>query len=398
MTAKSITTASIRSFALVAALLASPLDGCALSGSGDTTGQADGVALVEAFSALRFTRPVDIQHAPGRAGDLFVVEQAGRIHVFRNDADVEESSLFLDITDKVNDRGNEEGLLGLAFHPDFSSNGYFYVNYTADSPRRTVIERYTISSANTNVADVASGTVILEVSQPFGNHNGGQVAFGPDGYLYIGMGDGGSGGDPIGHGQNVTTLLGALLRIDVDGQEGGNAYRIPADNPFAGQSNARPEIYAYGLRNPWRFSFDPETDRIWAGDVGQNAIEEIHIIEKGRNHGWNKMEGTRCYEPSSNCEESGLVMPVTEYDHNLGISVTGGYVYRGSDVPELVGRYVFADYGTGRVWALTETSSGFEREQLFDTNLRIASFGVDERGELYLAAFDGKIYKFAPES
>lgn len=395
---KSMTTASIRSFVLAAALLASPLDGCALSGSGDTTGAADGVELVEAFSALRFTRPVDVQHAPGREGYLFVVEQAGRIHVFRNDADVAESVVFLDITDKVNDRGNEEGLLGLAFHPDYASNGYFFVNYTADSPRRTVIERYTVSSTNVDAADAASGTVILEVSQPFGNHNGGQVAFGPDGYLYIGMGDGGSGGDPIGHGQNVSTLLGALLRIDVNGQAGGNAYRIPADNPFVGQSNARPEIYAYGLRNPWRFSFDPETDRIWAGDVGQNAIEEIHIIEKGGNHGWNRMEGTRCYEPSSNCEETGLVMPVTEYDHNLGISVTGGFVYRGTDVPGLAGRYVFADYGTGRVWALTETSSGFEREELFDTNLRISSFGVDERGELYLAAFDGKIYKFAPES
>lgn len=377
------------------AVMAVPLVGCAMSGPGEA--QNGNVALNVAFDNLAFTRPVDLQHAPGREGELFVVEQQGRIHVFDRDPSVSGTTVFLDIRDKVNDRSNEEGLLGLAFHPNFASNGYFYINYTATGPRRTVVERYRVSDDDPDRADANSASVVIEIEQPYGNHNGGQVSFGPDGYLYIGMGDGGSGGDPLGHGQNLGTLLGAMLRIDVDNPSGDNAYGIPADNPFVDRAGARREIYAYGLRNPWRFSFDAQTGQLWAGDVGQNAIEEISVIEKGGNYGWNIMEGSRCYSPSSGCDESGLEPVATEYDHNLGVSVTGGFVYRGSDVPSLEGRYVFADYGSGRVWTLTEESGGlFEREQLFDTSLSIASFGVDADGELYVCAFDGRIYRFEP--
>ena len=382
--------------AMFVAVSCGPFDGCAMSGSGDTT-SPDGVELVVAFDGLSFTRPVDLQYAPGREGELFVVEQSGQIYVFDNDPAVTESAVFLDIRSKVNDRSNEQGLLGLAFHPHFDSNGFFFVNYTATDPNRTVIERYQGDPGNPLRADPASARIILEIEQPFGNHNGGQVAFGPDGFLYIGMGDGGSGGDPTGNGQNLETLLGALLRIDIDGEADGNAYRIPADNPFVGQAGARPEIYAFGLRNPWRFSFDPETDRIWTGDVGQNAFEEVNIVERGGNYGWNTMEASVCFSPNSGCDQGGLILPVAEYGRSLGVSVTGGFVYRGSDVPELEGKYVFADYATGRVWTLTESNGSFERDQLFDTNLEIASFGVDANRELYACAFDGKIYRFATE-
>jgi glucose/arabinose dehydrogenase len=237
--------------------------------------------------------------------------------------------------------------------------------------------------------------VILEISQPFGNHNGGGVAFGPDGYLYIGTGDGGAGGDPQENGQNLGTVLGAMLRIDVDKTSGDTQYAIPMDNPFVGQSNARPEIWAYGLRNPWRFSFDTDTGRLWAGDVGQNNVEEIDIVEAGKNYGWNTMEASRCFDPREGCIRTDLVLPVAEHDRREAASITGGYVYRGSAVPDLFGLYVYADYVTGRIWALTDNGDGsFTGEQLFDTELAIAAFGVDANRELYICAFDGHIYKF----
>ena len=352
--------------------------------------------LEPAFPALHFTRPVDLQAPRDDTNRIFVVEQAGVIRVFENRDDVAAADVFLDIRDRVRDNGNEEGLLGLAFHPSFARNGYFFVNYTASSPRRTVVSRFALDPTEPSRADPSSEVVFLEFNQPFGNHNGGQIAFGPDGYLYIATGDGGSAGDPLRNGQNPNTLLGAILRIDVDREAGGRRYAIPPDNPFAGRAGThREEIYAYGLRNPWRFSFDPETGTLWAGDVGQNAFEEIDIIVRGGNYGWNVREATHCYEPRTNCPDDGLVPPVVEYGRNKGISVTGGYVYRGSRIPEYFGRYFYADYGSGRIWSLSyDGTSVIENTELANTNLNISSFGVDASNELYMCAFDGLIYRF----
>ncbi|MEX0771394.1 MAG: PQQ-dependent sugar dehydrogenase, partial [Balneolaceae bacterium] len=290
--------------------------------------------VVEAFPNLSFNRPVDLQHPGDGTHRLFVVEQSGVIHVFENDPSASEKSVFLDITDRVEDERNEEGLLGLAFHPDFETNGTFYVNYTTpgasdpDNRGLTHISRFQVDADHPDQAVKESEEVILSYDQPFWNHNGGQIAFGPDGYLYIAVGDGGSGGDPQGHGQDRTTLLGTILRIDVDRQEDGNNYAIPADNPFAGNTQGyREEIFAYGLRNPWRFSFDAETGRLWTGDVGQNAYEEIDVVENGGNYGWNIMEGNHCFEPSTGCDREGLELPVWDYSQESGDkSITGGFV------------------------------------------------------------------------
>ncbi len=350
---------------------------------------------VSAFPNLSFTRPVDLQHAGDNTNRIFVVEQEGVISVFANNASVASKKTFLDIKSKVNDSGNEEGLLGLAFHPNYETNGYFYVNYTASSPRRTVISRFKVSTADPDIADAASELIILEFAQPYSNHNGGQVSFGPDGFLYIATGDGGSGGDPDENGQNRATLLGKILRIDVNSQEDGNEYAIPADNPFKENgSGYREEIYAYGLRNPWRFSFDVPTNRLWAGDVGQNAYEEIDIIEKGGNYGWDTMEGKHCFEPSSGCNQSGLKLPIWEYNRDQGISITGGFVYRGPTLDGLTGKYIYADFGTRSVWALNVSNLAKPvNNKLLQADFNISSFGVDQNNELYLCGFDDKIYK-----
>lgn len=352
---------------------------------------------IDAFPNLSFDYPVDIQHAGDGTNRLFVVEQEGRILVFENDAGVGNTEIFLDISNQVL-FGGEQGLLGLAFHPNFEQNGYFYVDYTADNPRRTVISRFTADPSNPNTVDPESELIILEVDQPYGNHNGGQISFGPDGYLYIAFGDGGSGGDPQGNGQNLSTILGSIIRIDVDNTGSEMNYGIPEDNPFAGNTEGyREEIYAYGLRNPWRFSFDPETELLWAADVGQNEYEEINIIEKGNNYGWNIMEGLHCFEPSTGCDTSGLTMPVWEYDHGDGQSVTGGFVYRGSSAQEISGDYIYADFVSGRIWAFAFFGNPANR-LLFNTDLQISTFGVDQNQELYFASFsDGKIYKFQGE-
>ncbi len=356
--------------------------------------------VVEAFPNLTFSQPVGLYHANDGTNRLFVLEQAGKIYVFENNNETSTKTLFLDITDRVLS-GGELGLLGMAFHPNFSQNGLFYLDYTASNPRRTIIAEYTIDSTDPNKADKNSERIILEVEQPYSNHNGGQIAFGPDNYLYIALGDGGSGGDPQGNGQNLKTLLGSILRIDVDHQEDGKNYSIPDDNPFKGNTNGyREEIYAYGLRNPWRFSFDNETGWLWAADVGQNKWEEIDIIEKGKNYGWNIMEGNHCYQPSSNCDQTGLELPIWEYGHdaNGGYSITGGFVYRGSELPELNGWYIYGDYVVGKIWALCY--NGIDpptNVKLADTSLYISSFGVDENNELYIVSHgNGKIYKLAP--
>jgi uncharacterized repeat protein (TIGR03806 family) len=289
------------------------------------------------------------------------------------------------------------GLLGMAFHPDYANNGFVYLSYTAQpgSGLESRISRFTLNGT-TQSLDPASESIVLRVDQPYGNHNGGHIAFGPDGYLYIGLGDGGSGGDPLGNGQNPATLLGAMLRIDVGDGTGG--YSIPPDNPFVGGGGA-PEVYAYGLRNPWRWSFDRSSGALWLGDVGQNAYEEVDIITGGANYGWNLMEGNHCYPASASCDSTGLVLPVAEYDHSQGISITGGYVYRGGDLPALAGRYLYADYGSGMIWSLHDNGSGgYSVSELLDTTLNIASFAEDQNGELYVLHLGGTIHKLAPDS
>ena len=356
------------------------------------------VLIQEAFPSLYFTRPLDLQYPPDGSDRLFVVEQEGFIYVFENDPLVTNKTLFLDISDRIV-FGGEMGLLGLAFHPDYDINGYFFVNYTAPNPLRTVVSRFQVISNDPNQADEESEFVIIEINQPFSNHNGGQIVFGPDGYLYIGMGDGGAGGDPYGNGQNLYTLHGSMLRIDGNNPDEGLNYGIPDDNPFVG-TGYREEIYAYGLRNPWRFSFDPVTNICWIADVGQDLYEEIDLIEVGGNYGWNIMEGAHCYNPPFGCDTTGLIMPIFEYNHSWGESITGGFVYRGSLVPDIYGKYIFADFEYGDIWSLEYEEGNLPIvETLGDLGAySVTSFGVDQNDELYICSFDGKIYKFIQTS
>ena len=363
------------------------------------TPENETLQIIEKFPGLTFERPLDLQSPNDGTNRLFIVEQTGRIFVFENTPTVNESTLFLDLSEKITRpevRGNEEGFLGLAFHPDYETNGYFFVDYTADSPRRTVISRFTAETGNPNTAKPDSEKIILEIAQPYQNHNGGQLRFGPDGYLYIGMGDGGSAGDPQGNAQDRNTLLGAILRIDINSSDPGLNYSIPEENPFVGNiAGYREEIYAYGLRNPWRFSFDTITGDLWVGDVGQDAIEEIDIIQAGGNYGWNIKEGESCYNPVVGCNSAGLIDPIFQYHHNVGECITGGFVYRGSSLPVLSGHYVYADYISGRIWSLSYSGIGsVSNAELFDTNLYISSFGIDVQNEIYFLAFSGKVYSF----
>ncbi|EEG79073.1 PQQ-dependent sugar dehydrogenase [Dethiobacter alkaliphilus] len=345
----------------------------------------------EVFSGQEFDRPLDIQNAEDSSGRIFVVEQGGRIHSLSGEG-AAESQLFLDISDRVDDSSYEKGLLGLAFHPDFAENGLFYVNYTDTTD--TVIARFSIDEENPEAADPASEEQILTFDQPYNNHNGGQLAFGPDGYLYIATGDGGGAGDPQGHGQDRSTLHGNILRIDVDTEDEDEKYAIPPDNPYAGNTRGfREEIYAYGFRNPWRFSFDERTGNLWAADVGQDRVEEINLVEKGKNYGWNIMEGSLCFDPATDCDTFGLEMPVFEYHHPIGRSITGGYVYRGERFGDLYGAYIYGDFVTGMIWALWYDENSYPiNATLADTNLQITSFGLSEENELYLSDYNGKIY------
>lgn len=357
------------------------------------------MAVERAFPALSFGRMVALACPDDDTGRLFLALQPGRIVVFANDRQVTAATTFLDIRGRVSDRGEEEGLLGLAFDPDYRSNGYFYVYYSASGPRRSVVSRFSVSRTDSNLADPDSERVILEIPQPYANHNGGQVVFGPDGHLYIGLGDGGARDDPHGNGQNRATLLGSILRIDVGTVDETGVYSIPPGNPFAGRdSEARGEIWAYGLRNPWRFTFDRETGDLWAADVGQNRLEEVDIIVAGRNYGWNLMEGSTCFPaPDSRCDRDGLVLSVAEYGRGDGCSVTGGYVYRGSRLPSLYGAYVYGDYCSGKIWALRfDGDRVTEHLEIVDSELRIASFGEDSSGELYVLSFDERIYRLTP--
>jgi glucose/arabinose dehydrogenase len=337
-------------------------------------------------------QPVAVRHAGDGSGRLFVIEQPGRIRIVDDGSLVERP--FLDITDRVRDSANEQGLLGLAFHPDYADNGRFFVNYT-DLGGDTVVSEFTRSETDPNQAEISSEATILRFEQPYGNHNGGDIAFGPDGYLWIATGDGGGAGDPQGSGQDLETLLGKLLRIDVDR---GSTYTIPPDNPFENDPNALDEIWAYGLRNPWRFSFDRGTGDLYIGDVGQNLLEEINFEPApdpgGRNYGWNTMEGSSCFS-GAECTRPELVLPVAEYDHSYGCSVTGGYVYRGSQFPAMFGFYLYGDYCSGNVWALSRSDSGeWVSEIVGEISARISSFGEDEDGELFLTGLsDGGLYR-----
>lgn len=336
-------------------------------------------------------RPVFLTHSGDQSGRVFVVEKIGRIVVFENGD--QSPQPFLDIVQLVNSRDSERGLLGLAFHPNYQENGYFFVNYT-DLNGDTVVARYQVSD-DTNRADPTSQQVLLNISQPYPNHNGGMIAFGPDGYLYIGMGDGGSGGDPQGNAQNPDTLLGKMLRIDVDG---GTPYSIPAGNAPVGL----PEIWALGLRNPWRFSFDRATGDLLIGDVGQNQWEEINILPAGLpggiNLGWDFYEGTHPFEGTP-ADSSNFIFPVIEYQHSGGTcSVTAGYTYRGFQFPDWQGVFLFGDYCSGTVWgAIPDANGNWQTTQLFDLQAALASFGEDESGELYLLDLNGSVYKLTPK-
>lgn len=348
------------------------------------------IALTNPFPNLTFSRPLDLQSPADGTNRIFVAEQGGVLKVFSNDTAVTEAVIFLDISSRTVST-SELGLLGFAFHPDYGANGLLYVTYT---PREnlSVISQFKVSDSDINKVDVSSEIILLEIPQPATNHNGGQLAFGPDGFLYIASGDGGGAGDPEGNAQNLSNLLGKILRIDVNKQENGLNYAIPSDNPFIETSTARSEIYAYGLRNPWRFSFDVSTNTLYTGDVGQGELEEINSIEKGGNYGWNILEGTPCYLQSY-CDRIGTIAPIFEYDHAANDkSITGGFVYRGSGLPELRGYYIYADFISGRIWALDQAGNN---QLLLETGLPITSFGTDTENELYVCSFDGKIYKFS---
>jgi glucose/arabinose dehydrogenase len=343
--------------------------------------------IENAYPNLNFDNPIGIYHSGDNTNRIFILEQEGIIKVFNNDASATNVEIFLDITSIVDQDGGytEEGLLGLAFHPNYNENGYFFVNYTSHNPRRNVIARYNVSANNPNQADEESSFIILEVNQPYTNHNGGQLSFGPDAYLYIIFGDGGSAGDPHNNGQNLTTLLGSLIRIDVDNPTGELNYGIPPDNPFIAPLAARDEIYAYGLRNMWRFSWDFETGLLWGADVGQNAYEEIDIIYSGLNYGWNTMEGNHCFPIGSDCNTEGLELPIWEYELYVNdvCSITGGYVYRGNDLNGLIGKYIYGDWCTGDIWALTyESDNNIINQHLLTTGINITTFGLDQFNEL----------------
>ena len=354
----------------------------------------------------RDPRPIIITGAGDGSNRLFVATQYGTIHSFDNDPETSEMSLFLDIQDRVmpfKAWENEEGFLGLAFHPRFKENGEFFVYYsptpTDDKPHAVRISRFRTKKDNPQEADPDSEEILLEVDEPYWNHNGGTVVFGPDGYLYIVIGDGGAWNDPHMNGQNLHSLLGKILRIDVDRKDEGLPYAIPQDNPFVGQPKyARGEIWAYGLRNPWRLAFDRETGTAWAGDVGQDKWEEIDIIERGGNYGWNLREGMHSFGPGGVEPNENLIEPIWEYHHDVGKSITGGHVYRGKKIPALVGGYLYADYVSGQVWALWYDPE--KKEVTVNRTIRkkgapVISFGEDDEGEVYFTG-EREILKFAP--
>jgi glucose/arabinose dehydrogenase len=351
----------------------------------------DGSSFIQIVTGL--DQPVGVTHSGDGTNRLFVIEKGGLIHVVQDGQLLPES--FLDVSSLITpEPQTEQGLLGLAFHPDYENNGTFFIYYSDANKKEngaadTVVAGYQVSS-DPNKADPTSAKIILTIEQPFWNHNGGHLAFGPDGYLYIGTGDGGDGGDPQENAENLTKFLGKILRIDVNAE----TYTVPNTNPWKPESGAATEIWAYGLRNPWRFSFDRKTGDLYIGDVGQELYEEINFQSAdstgGENYGWNQMEGMHCYEETPDCTPNDYVLPIHEYPHGEdGVSVTGGFVYRGTQVPELEGAYLYADFANGKIWTLRFTNGAWVNELLEDTEFAVSSFGEDEVGEVYLTDFGG---------
>lgn len=346
---------------------------------------------VDDSGRLRELRIIELTYPEDGSNRLFAASQHGEIWGFQNDSSTETSHLFLDLRGKVKDfkaRGsNEEGLLGLAFHPEYKSNGKFYVYYTDAEEKKSLLSQFTVSSDDPNKADPNSEVVLMEIDQPYQNHNGGSIEFGPDGYLYLGLGDGGDRNDPTAAGQELSTLLGSVLRIDVNGQADGKKYAVPADNPFVNVEDARGEIYAHGVRNPWRLAFDRETGDLWLGDVGQELWEEVNLIVKGGNYGWSNREGTNSFGNRGEVADvSEPIDPVWQYDHRVGRSITGGRVYRSSRMPQLSGKYLYADYVTGKIWALSYDPAKGEvtaNEQVIPDSVPVLAFGEDQNGEVY---------------
>ena len=356
------------------------------------------VAISLQVVASGLSVPLDLEQPNDGSGRLFVVEQRGTIKIVQNSALLPQP--FLDISNKVIFQG-EMGLLGLTFHPAFQANGKFYVNYVrnAGGQFQSVIAEYQVSGANPNQANPSSERILLTIDQVnnFPNHKAGQLAFGPDGFLYFGLGDGGGEGDPLRHGQNTQTLLGKMMRIDVNNSGATTPYAIPADNPFAG-GGGLPEIYAIGFRNPWRFSFDRSSGRLFVADVGQDSFEEIDIVTKGGNYGWNTMEGDHCFNPASNCNMAGLTLPIVEIPHPEGEAVIGGFVYHGTALAGMQGRYIFGDLN-GQIWSLTENPPNtFTRTLILKPGFNISSFGQDSAGELYVVDISGgRVLKLVPK-
>ena len=360
------------------------------------------VGLQQVFKDTSFQRPLAFVADPDKSNVWYIVEQAGRVLRLDGNEQKTKSSVFIDITDRVESGSNEAGLLGMAFDPKFSRNGRVYLSYTLSKASSgsmfgqlfgdggnliSTLSRFEITAGGLTL-DANSEYKLLQVKQPYSNHNGGDIHFGPDGYLYCGLGDGGSGGDPEGNGQNKQTLLGAMLRIDVSG---GDGYVIPEGNPFI-KKGGKPEIYAYGLRNPWRWSFDRKTGELWAADVGQNRWEEVNNIQRNGNYGWNLREGKHCF--SGNCKQEVLTDPVVEYSHDEGCSITGGYVYRGKTIPLLNGVYIYGDYCSGTIWGFDVSKKNNANPRvLLNTELNISSFGEDNNGEIYVVDLKGKLFK-----
>ena len=356
----------------------------------------DGYTTSIAITNAEFERATGMVWIPGDAPYALVLAKRGIVWRVNTAQPSEQPTMYLDIRDRIlPDTTTEEGLLGFVFAPDFPTSGRFFIHYTAPGdeflaqnfrPRKSVIARF---QGGAQAADPDSHVSVLEVQDPFPNHNGGAMVFGPDGYLYLSIGDGGSGGDPLGNAQRLDTLFGKILRIDVSGE----GYTVPADNPFVGVPDARPEIWAYGFRNPWRMSFDRDTGVLWVGDVGQNLIEEVDIVVRGGNYGWNVLEGSQCYNAAS-CDGSQTMLPVAEYTHADGCAVTGGYVYRGEQMPELEGWYIYGDFCSGQVWGVT-ADEGVERTpvRLATTGLEISSFAEDPSGEIWVIGYQTGVYR-----
>jgi glucose/arabinose dehydrogenase len=374
------------------AVLISALILCLVAGLTGTAAAAPPAIAIQTF-VTGLSSPVAMENPRDGTERLFVLEQGGKIRIIQGGSLLPVP--FLNVTSII-ESGGEEGLLGLAFHPSYAQNGRFFIDYTrrVSGQLQTVIAEYHVSSTDPNKADPASGIEILVQDQPFDNHNGGQLAFGPDGFLYIAFGDGGSGGDPFGNGQDLGTVLGKVLRIDIDS---GSPYVIPPDNPFVNDPNARGEIWAYGFRNPWKFSFDRGSRRLYVGDVGQDKFEEVDIVTKGSNYGWNVMEGFHCFEPPQGCDMTGLTLPIAEYSHSEGEAIIGGFVYRGSAIPGLRGVYVFGDYISGKIWGLKRSGGGWHRVLLLSTGRFLSGFGQDTAGEIYVLDYNnGVVYRIVP--